>query len=94
MTKISGKSDNVPVCAAPTKPGAQQRGGGHCVSSASTHGPQSWLLISNPLVPDFVVKDPKQSPVWEITGAEFSKSTTHTADGISIRFPRVTRYDT
>ena len=29
--------------------------------------------------------------MWEITGAEFSKSTTHTADGISIRFPRVTR---
>ena len=33
----------------------------------------------------------KKAPVWEITGAEFSKSTTHTADGISIRFPRVTR---
>ena len=29
--------------------------------------------------------------MWEITGAEFSKSTTHTADGISIRFPRVTK---
>lgn len=29
--------------------------------------------------------------MWEITGAEFSKSTKHTADGISIRFPRVTR---
>ena len=29
--------------------------------------------------------------VWEITGAEFSKSTTHTADEISVRFPRVTR---
>ena len=31
------------------------------------------------------------APVWEITGAEFSKSTAHTAGGISIRFPRVTR---
>lgn len=29
--------------------------------------------------------------VWEITGAEFTKSDIHTADGISIRFPRVTR---
>lgn len=29
--------------------------------------------------------------MWEITGAEFSHSTTHTAAGISIRFPRVTR---
>lgn len=33
----------------------------------------------------------QKAPVWEITGAEFSKSTTHTAAGISIRFPRVTR---
>jgi len=29
--------------------------------------------------------------VWEITGAEFTKSDIHTADGISIRFPRVTK---
>jgi len=29
--------------------------------------------------------------VWEITGAEFSKSEAHTANGISIRFPRCTR---
>ena len=33
----------------------------------------------------------QEAPVWEISGAEFTKSTTHTADGISIRFPRVTR---
>lgn len=31
------------------------------------------------------------APVWEITGAEFTSSTTHTAAGVSIRFPRVTR---
>ena len=31
------------------------------------------------------------APVWEITGAEFSSSNIHTASGISIRFPRVTR---
>ena len=29
--------------------------------------------------------------MWEITGAEFTKSNIHTAGGISIRFPRVTR---
>ncbi|XP_077403354.1 uncharacterized protein LOC144036522 [Vanacampus margaritifer] len=33
----------------------------------------------------------RQAPVWEITGVEFSKSEMHTADGISIRFPRMTR---
>ncbi|XP_074625585.1 DNA ligase 3-like isoform X2 [Acropora palmata] len=51
----------------------------------------SWLNIHRSLVPDFVIEDPKKAPVWEITGAEFSKSNVHTADGISIRFPRVTR---
>ncbi|XP_071946182.1 DNA ligase 3-like isoform X2 [Antedon mediterranea] len=50
-----------------------------------------WLRVHKNLVPDFVVKDPKASPVWEIIGAEFSQSETHTGGGISIRFPRVTR---
>lgn len=50
-----------------------------------------WLVINKSLVPDFIVKNVHDSPVWEITGAEFSKSDKHTADGISIRFPRVTR---
>lgn len=29
--------------------------------------------------------------MWEITGAEFTKSDSHTADGLSIRFPRMTK---
>lgn len=33
----------------------------------------------------------QESQVWEITGAEFTQTETHTADGISVRFPRVTR---
>ncbi|CAC5407617.1 LIG3 [Mytilus coruscus] len=48
-----------------------------------------WLHVNKSLIPDFVVKDPKESPIWEIIGAEFSKSPAHTADGISIRFPRI-----
>ena len=50
-----------------------------------------WLQCTRQMAPDFVAKDPKKSPVWEITGAEFSKADIHTADGISIRFPRVTK---
>lgn len=50
-----------------------------------------WLDCTRQMTPDFVAKDPKKSPVWEITGAEFSKAEIHTADGISIRFPRVTK---
>ncbi|XP_014234355.1 DNA ligase 3 isoform X1 [Trichogramma pretiosum] len=58
----------------------------------------SWLIANKPMVPDFVARDPKvnkiyvqKQPVWEITGAEFTNQGVHTADGISIRFPRVTR---
>ncbi|XP_062816539.1 DNA ligase 3 [Anolis carolinensis] len=51
----------------------------------------SWLKINKNYYPDFIVPDPKAAPVWEITGAEFSKAEAHTADGISIRFPRCTR---
>ncbi|XP_076290360.1 DNA ligase 3 [Lasioglossum baleicum] len=51
----------------------------------------SWLRANKPMVPDFVARDPKKQPVWEITGAEFTNQGVHTADGISIRFPRVTR---
>ena len=52
------------------------------------------------MVPDWVAKDPQSSPVWEITGAEVRSCSTihevynyqfHTAHGISIRIPRVTR---
>ena len=50
-----------------------------------------WLNIKRPLVPDLIARDPQLCPVWEITGAEFSKAELHTAGGISIRFPRVTR---
>ncbi|XP_068246196.1 DNA ligase 3 [Palaemon carinicauda] len=51
----------------------------------------SWLKCTKPMVPDFVCADPKKAPVWEITGAEFTRHQIHTADGISIRFPRVTK---
>ncbi|XP_064110363.1 DNA ligase 3-like [Macrobrachium nipponense] len=51
----------------------------------------SWLKCTKTMVPDFVSADPKKAPVWEITGAEFTKHQVHTADGISIRFPRVTK---
>ncbi|CAG9537991.1 unnamed protein product [Cercopithifilaria johnstoni] len=50
-----------------------------------------WIECSRLLVPDFIVVDPKEAPIWEITGAEFTRSDKHTASGISIRFPRVTK---
>ncbi|XP_065157594.1 DNA ligase 3 [Atheta coriaria] len=52
----------------------------------------NWLKCTRTMVPDFVAEDPKAQPVWEITGAEFSRQhDVHTANGISIRFPRVTK---
>ncbi|XP_053945506.1 DNA ligase 3 [Anastrepha ludens] len=54
----------------------------------------SWLLCKRSLVPDYIAKVASKMPVWEITGAEFTKSEAHTAAGISIRFPRITRLRT
>ncbi|KPJ02421.1 DNA ligase 3 [Papilio xuthus] len=51
----------------------------------------TWLDCNKGMVPDFIAKDPKNQPVWEITGTELTKANLHTADGISVRFPRVTR---
>ncbi|XP_063827368.1 DNA ligase 3 [Ostrinia nubilalis] len=51
----------------------------------------NWLDCNKGMVPDFVALDPKNQPVWEITGTELTKANLHTADGISVRFPRVTR---
>lgn len=48
-----------------------------------------WLDVDRTLVPAFVVPDPKNSPIWAIEGAQFSKSNHHTAGGYSIRFPRL-----
>ncbi|KAM3934337.1 DNA ligase 3 [Leptodactylus fuscus] len=52
----------------------------------------SWLKINKNYYPDFIIRDPEKAPIWEITGAEFSKAEAHTAGGISIRFPRCTRF--
>ncbi|XP_040280730.1 DNA ligase 3 [Bufo bufo] len=52
----------------------------------------SWLQINKNYYPDFIIRDPEKAPIWEITGAEFSKAEAHTAGGISIRFPRCTRF--
>ena len=46
------------------------------------------LLKTLSTKPDYIVKDPKKAPVWELTGAEFSKSGKNPT---SIRFPRFTR---
>ncbi|KAH9631095.1 hypothetical protein HF086_000138 [Spodoptera exigua] len=59
--------------------------------SQDTNKVPSWLDCNNGMVPDFVAADPKKQPVWEITGTELTKAKLHTADGISVRFPRVTR---
>ena len=55
-----------------------------------------WLDVSSNLEPDWIVKNPKKSPILEVSGFEFSESRYHTATDangkpFSIRFPRVTK---
>lgn len=33
-----------------------------------------WLNVKKNMIPDFVAANPKEAPVWEISGAEFSKA--------------------
>nr|BDT63206.1 MAG: DNA ligase 3-like protein [Hemigrapsus takanoi nimavirus]GBG35356.1 SCV_095-like protein [Hemigrapsus takanoi nimavirus] len=71
------------------------------VKSGEEEGRSFKLVKSLAMKPDYIVKDPKKAPVWELTGAEFTKdvtggghgnwTTNHTANGISVRFPRITR---
>uniref|UniRef100_H2ZXR2 DNA ligase (ATP) n=1 Tax=Latimeria chalumnae TaxID=7897 RepID=H2ZXR2_LATCH len=50
-----------------------------------------WSEINRTYVREAIIPETKKAPIWEITGAEFSKAEAHTANGISIRFPRCTR---
>lgn len=61
------------------------------MTRGDAENPPDWLVCKKSLIPDMVAKSPEKMPVWEITGAEFTKSDHHTADGISIRFPRITK---
>ncbi|KAL0481852.1 ligase [Acrasis kona] len=49
-----------------------------------------WLNVERSIVPDFIIRDPKNTVVWEVSGAEFTKTDHHTSE-YSIRFPRVTK---
>lgn len=50
-----------------------------------------WIGVDRKYLPDLLIIDPETAPVFEVAGAEFSVSSHHTANGISIRFPRFVR---
>ncbi|QRI42777.1 DNA ligase [Mudlarkpox virus] len=50
-----------------------------------------WISLNRVHYPDVIITDIQTAPVWEIAGSEFTKSPTHTAANISIRFPRCIR---
>ncbi len=67
-----------------------------CMNDFDSGNPPKWLNVAKSLEPDWIVSNPKKSPIFEITGFEFSESKSHTATdwngvGVSIRFPRVTK---
>lgn len=53
-----------------------------------------WIQLNRSMIPNALAKDPSKMPVFEVTGAEFTQSDTHTASSISIRFPRITKVRT
>lgn len=50
-----------------------------------------WIQIDRSLIPDALTTDPFKMPVFEIVAAEFTDSDVHTANSISMRFPRITK---
>ncbi|KAL7030049.1 hypothetical protein ACKWTF_006496 [Chironomus riparius] len=50
-----------------------------------------WVQIDRSLIPDALTTDPFKMPVFEIVAAEFTDSDVHTANSISMRFPRITK---
>ena len=53
--------------------------------------PPPWIDISTSHYPDVYINPIPTADVWEISAAEFSRTKTHTAGGVSMRFPRVTK---
>jgi DNA ligase 3 len=51
----------------------------------------SWIQLNRAMFPNAITRDPFEMPVFEVTGAEFTQSDVHTANSISIRFPRITK---
>lgn len=51
----------------------------------------SWVKIDRSLIPNVLAKDPHKMPVLEVMAAEFTASDVHTANSISMRFPRIVK---
>lgn len=51
----------------------------------------SWVKIDRSLIPNVLAKDPFEMPVIEVMAAEFTESDVHTANSISMRFPRIVK---
>lgn len=50
-----------------------------------------WVKIDRSLIPNVLAKDPFEMPVVEVMAAEFTDSDVHTANSISMRFPRIVK---
>eukprot|EP00744_Colponema_vietnamica_P006531 GILI01009476.1.p1 GENE.GILI01009476.1~~GILI01009476.1.p1 ORF type:complete len:1293 (+),score=228.10 GILI01009476.1:302-3880(+) len=53
--------------------------------------PPQWIDVNTAHFPDVYINPSTKADVWEISAAEFSSTKTHTANGVSMRFPRVTK---
>ena len=72
LQRINGELDVVKIARDPAKCDTRA-----AVWTSTPRRVPAWLKINkNDLVPDFVVADAKQAPVWEIIGAEYRQART------------------
>lgn len=48
----------------------------------------NWMNCKRSMIPDFIVKDPREARIWEVSGDQLTESKVHTA-GVSLRFPKL-----
>lgn len=51
-----------------------------------------WLNIHKTLLPNKIIRNPNNAPIWEIAGNAFEKGSKIHTSGISIRFPRIVKF--
>ncbi|KAJ5068689.1 DNA ligase 3 [Anaeramoeba ignava] len=62
-----------------------------CLGMKLTKEIPKWLNLTTEIIPDYLVQDPQKSQIWEVKANVFVESPRHTANNISLRFPKVVK---
>lgn len=87
VVKVGNGHDDVTLA----KLNAYFKNSGRMTPGGPGVAPPPWIDVNTAHYPDVYIRPTPTADVWEISAAEFSNTKTHTANGVSMRFPRVTK---